>query len=150
MIHRQFEAPVKIVTFFNFTSEPFSAAWDKAVYNFAPGEKVRMEDWKARHFAKHLVDKWCFDNGKENRRKEDAFINKMAEAIIEDGSSAATTAGEISRLKTELLSDGVTPDYPEESAAEIAAKMIDVKCQECGSKGLRHKNGCPKKNAPTV
>jgi len=123
MIHRQFEAPTKIVTFFNFTDTDFVGMWDKVEWLIPAGGKQRMEDWKARHFAKHLVDQWCFANGKDNRRKEDFFINKMAEAIIDDGGALATSSGEISKLKSELLSDGMVPSYPKESD-QIAAQRI--------------------------
>jgi hypothetical protein len=123
MINRPFEAPVKIVTFFNDTDLDFVGMWDKVEYPIAAGEKMRMEDWKARHFAKHLFDQWCFANGKDNRRKEHWAIEKMASYIIESGNVAATSSGDISKLRTELFSDGVVPSYPKESD-QIAAQRI--------------------------
>ena len=146
MIHRPFEAPVQIVTFFNTTDSDFVGVWDKVEYPISAGEKMRMEDWKARHFAKHLFDQWSFQNGKDNRRKETWAIAKMAEFIIKDGSTG-TTPGEISKLKTELFSDGVAPSYPKESD-QIAAQRI-VKSQP----EVKRKPGRPKLNqdvAPVV
>jgi len=145
MIHRPFEAPVKIVTFFNDTDTDFVGMWDKVEWLIPAGGKQRMEDWKARHFAKHLFDQWCFENGKDNRRKEEWAIRKMATFIIEDGSSPATTSGEISRLRSSLFSDGVVPSYPKESD-QVAAQRI-VHTEE------KKKPGRPKKNqdvAPVV
>lgn len=153
MLNRPFEAPVSIVTFINDTDMDFVGVWDKVQYPFAPGEKMRMEDWKARHFAKHLFDQWCFANGKDNRRKEQWAIEKMASYIIEDGSSPATSAGEISKLRSHLLSDGVVPSYPTESdqvAAQRIVKNNDRFCDQCDSKGGRHKKACPKANIPNV
>lgn len=123
MIHRQFEAPVQIVTFFNNTDYDFIGQWDKVEYPIAAGEKMRMEDWKAKHFAKHLFDLWCHHNGKDNRRKEHWAIEKMASFILIGSDTMANTPGEISKLKTDLLSDGMNTVYPKESD-QIAAQRI--------------------------
>jgi len=48
---------VKSVVFKNFTKEEFVCSWDGVPYRFAPGKEMYVEDWKAEHFAKHLVDK---------------------------------------------------------------------------------------------
>ena len=49
-------AEVKSVVFKNFTDKEFVCSWDGVPYRFAPGKEMYVEDWKARHFAKHLVD----------------------------------------------------------------------------------------------
>lgn len=143
MINRPFEAPVKVVTFINDTDYPFVGLWDKVEYPFAPGEKMKMEDWKARHFAKHLFDLWCFENGKDNRRKEQWAIEKMASYIIEGTESMANTPGEISKLRSELMSDGVVPSYPKESD-QIAAQRI-VKQQPKVTEAPKKRIGRPPK-----
>lgn len=48
---------VKSVVFKNFTDEEFVCSWDGTPYRFAPGKEMYVEDWKAEHFAKHLVDR---------------------------------------------------------------------------------------------
>jgi len=48
---------VKSVLFKNFTSEEFVCSWDGVPYRFAAGKEMYVEDWKAAHFAKHLVDR---------------------------------------------------------------------------------------------
>lgn len=48
---------VKSVVFKNFTDEEFVCSWDSVPYRFPPGKEMYVEDWKAIHFAKHLVDK---------------------------------------------------------------------------------------------
>lgn len=48
---------VKSIVFKNFTNEEFVCSWDGTPYRFAPGKEMYVEDWKAAHFAKHLVDR---------------------------------------------------------------------------------------------
>jgi hypothetical protein len=47
---------VKSIVFKNFTKEEFVCSWDGTPYRFAPGKEMYVEDWKAHHFAKHLVN----------------------------------------------------------------------------------------------
>jgi len=163
MANKPFQPPVSIVTFFNFTDQEFTGYWDKTPYHFAPGEKMRMEDWKAKHFAKHLADQFCFSMNKPNRRKEQAFIDIMAKAIIAgDGRTIANTPGEVSKLQTELVGDDAV-DYGKDmtetelrkEAAKENGKDVEEKkpfCSQCASKGVRHMKNCPtlKTDAPAV
>lgn len=48
---------VKSVVFKNFTDEEFVCSWDSVPYRFPAGKEMYVEDWKAAHFAKHLVDR---------------------------------------------------------------------------------------------
>ena len=48
---------VKSVVFKNFTNEEFVCSWDGTPYRFPAGKEMYVEDWKAAHFAKHLVDR---------------------------------------------------------------------------------------------
>lgn len=50
-------AEVKSVVFKNFTNEEFVCSWDGVPYRFAAGKEMYVEDWKAEHFAKHLIDR---------------------------------------------------------------------------------------------
>lgn len=48
---------MKAIKFKNFTDDVFVWDWDKVSYTFLPRTETYMEDFKARHFAKHLVDR---------------------------------------------------------------------------------------------
>ncbi len=150
MLNRPLEAPVKVVTFFNFTDMPFVGMWDKVEYPLAAGEKMKMEDWKAKHFAKHLVDQWCFANGKDNRRKEYWFIAKMAECIIESDSASAVTPGAISKLRTDLLADGMNQEYPKESDQLAAQRIVKQQPETVAQTAPKKKMGRPPKVKPDV
>lgn len=52
-------------TFFNFTSEPFTAYWDGKAKTVKAGEKVLMPEFLAEHFAKHLTNQELIKAGKE-------------------------------------------------------------------------------------
>ena len=54
---------VKSVVFKNFTDEEFVCSWDGTPYRFAAGKEMYVEDWKAEHFAKHLVDRVMHKKG---------------------------------------------------------------------------------------
>lgn len=57
---------MKQALFFNFTDKPFTGYWDGKAKTFAPGAKQYMEEWRARHYAKHLTNKVLLEQGKEN------------------------------------------------------------------------------------
>jgi len=54
---------VKSIVFKNFTDEEFVCSWDSVPYRFPAGKEMYVEDWKAAHFAKHLVDKVMHKKG---------------------------------------------------------------------------------------
>lgn len=45
------------IKFKNFTNEDFEWKYDGIPYNFPAGSEMFLEDYKAHHFAKHLVDR---------------------------------------------------------------------------------------------
>ncbi len=55
-IHR-YNRPMQAVIFRNFSNEDFTYSWDSIPYTFRANSEMYMEDWKAKHFAKHLVDR---------------------------------------------------------------------------------------------
>lgn len=67
---------VKSIVFKNFTSEEFVCSWDGTPYRFAPGKEMYVEDWKAEHFAKHLVDRIMHKAGMiiTNKVERDALL----------------------------------------------------------------------------
>src|SRR3990167_5786600 len=48
---------VKAVKFKNYTERDFSWKFNGVEYHFKAGQEMYMEDFKAKHFAKHLVDR---------------------------------------------------------------------------------------------
>jgi hypothetical protein len=47
----------KIVLFHNSTEEDFEGQWNKVTEVIKAGKSRHMELWRARHYAKHLIDR---------------------------------------------------------------------------------------------
>ena len=132
---------VKTVLFRNFSDQVFSAVeehevrvgdsvrmlidenckWDGEPYTFQPGESRYMADWKAAHFAKHLVNRELLKKGMENDtspkspKDNPRYMELFVQAYIEDPKSAPKSESmiedeilnknkdlEIEKLKAEL------------------------------------------------
>ena len=48
---------MKAIKFKNFTDRDFSWKYDGIEYTFGAGQETYLEDFKAKHFAKHLIDR---------------------------------------------------------------------------------------------
>lgn len=48
---------IKAIKFKNFTDEDFTWKFDGVPYTFKAGMEMYLEDFKAYHFTKHLVDR---------------------------------------------------------------------------------------------
>lgn len=48
---------MKAIKFKNFSEEDFTYSFDSIPYTFPAGTEMFLEDYKAEHFAKHLVDR---------------------------------------------------------------------------------------------
>ena len=48
---------MKTALFTNFTNQEFTGWWDGKSKKFAPGQSLYMQDFLARHFAKHLANR---------------------------------------------------------------------------------------------
>lgn len=48
---------MQAIKFKNFSNEDFTHAYDSVPYTFKAGSEMFLEDFKAQHFAKHLVDR---------------------------------------------------------------------------------------------
>lgn len=48
---------MQAIKFKNWTSEDFTWSFDKVPYTFKAGDSMYLEDFKAKHFAKHLADR---------------------------------------------------------------------------------------------
>ena len=76
-------AMVTAIAFVNFTSQKFSWTWDSVEYSFEPGQRYVMEDWKARHFAKHLVNHVLNKAGKSvmDQSRAELLSKALPEAV---------------------------------------------------------------------
>jgi hypothetical protein len=96
---------MKTVLFVNFSDEAFTGMWDSQSYPFAPGQTMYMEDWKARHFAKHLVNRELLKDGQETHTSP-----KEKNGVIDDV------------LFMELFNKAVIDSEPE----EVPESMIET------------------------
>jgi hypothetical protein len=55
--HRNKMDNLKIVRFVNFSSEDFVGKWNGVPQVIPAGSSIPMEDWRARHYAKHLINR---------------------------------------------------------------------------------------------
>ena len=88
-----------------------------------------MEEWKSKHFAKHLTDRELLRAGYQvNDFRRSEFL---AKALPEGGIEAPE-----SKLTTDMLN------------AEATSRDVNKPfCDSCDSKGVRHKKDC-KRFAP--
>lgn len=104
---------MKAVLFKNFSDEKFVCSWDKVPYTFSAGQEMYVEDWKAEHFAKHLIDRELHKKGLiiSNKVLRDELLAKALpqEEIItaEEAFDLQTKAGVIG-VTTDIHNDKVT------------------------------------------
>lgn len=67
------------IIFKNFTEEDFTWKFDGVPFNFKAGQEMYMEEFKAKFFAKHLVDRELNRiNKATNDQKEIARLTALA------------------------------------------------------------------------
>lgn len=64
------------IKFKNFTDRDFTWKYDGLPYTFKAGQEMYLEDFKAHHFAKHLVDQEL------NRQEKDTGNAKWREDLL--------------------------------------------------------------------
>ena len=138
------QKPVRIVWFHNFTTKPFTWKWANTPYTFAPGEKMKMEDWKAEHFAIHLVEDYVqSEEGKHLKltgvRKVHGF-KKLVESCIIPTEQTVDSQGGIQKFHSEMLND----DEPFEDVKQTEKEMLKEAQQE-NPEVMKKKIGRPKK-----
>ena len=130
---------MKAVNFTNFTATDFTYPWDNVEYTFKAGQTTQIEDYKALHFCKHLVDRELYGNGKPlNDHSRSALENNCLGAVSEDKPQGIieSQVAISNALLTETPTEAPTPE-PSEPAPF---------CTQCTSKGGRHLKICPTKN----
>jgi hypothetical protein len=131
----------KAVMFTNWMEKEFTWNWGGEPYTFPPGKTIYLEDFKANHFANHLVDQYLNDKGlPTNHFSRQELVNKCVK--IE-----STVEAEPSKLNTEMLNKNAElsvsiPKAEEPKKEEPAPKDKNAFCQFCDSKGIRHKKEC--------
>ena len=106
---------VKSVLFKNFTGEEFVCSWDGTPYRFPAGKEMYVEDWKAEHFAKHLVDRVMHKTGMiiTNKIERDIFLAQALpseEAITVDEALDINAREVVKEIKSKKTSKKVVDE----------------------------------------
>lgn len=90
---------ITAVNFTNWTKEDFAHTWDGVLYNFQAGSTMILEDWKAVHFAKHLINRELL---KLEKRTDDRVLTEemLAKTIQSQEDSEPKSQDEVN---TEIL-----------------------------------------------
>lgn len=126
------------VLFRNWTDFDFTWKWDGVEYTFRAGQAIFLEKFKADHFAKHLTDEVL------NRKKLATNDHTRGTYLAKCFEGASIFAENGSQLETKLLNENMPETLQDEQDEVNAVAKDEIKCKECGSKGYRHKKGCPK------
>jgi len=59
---------IKAIKFKNYTDKDFTWTYDSVPFTFKAGTETYLEDYKARHFAKHLIDRELNEEGVATNR----------------------------------------------------------------------------------
>jgi len=127
---------LQIVRFVNFTDEDFVGKWGGVPQLISAGQSVPMEDWRARHYAKHLINRELqrVVNGQEKypngskltspRKPEEIPLwnELLAKAIVTEG--AKSVAPENAAMEVAMA------QLPKEEVKEVESEF---KCDQCGA-----------------
>lgn len=100
------------IKFKNFTNEDFAWKFDGVEYNFPAGQETFMEDFKAHHFAKHLVDR---ELNKVNIRTNDLGERAKLEAQCFPSDEVVTPAEalNLNEVKKAKKTKKVVEEFPD-------------------------------------
>ena len=125
---------MEAVLFTNFSNDVFTHEWDKQQYTFQPGQTIYLQDYLARHFAKHLIDR---EINRIDRNTSDILLREQMMKRCVAGTSTPTASAV--QIETEILNKNEIgasePEVDEEKKAW---------CDSCDAKGVRHNKDCPK------
>ena len=104
----------RAVLFKNVADKEFIGYWNSVPYRFKPGASHYMEAWKAKHFAKHLIDQIL------NDAKLPTNHGSRAEYLKKIISEEMPIEGDAEKAKTEIadLNEGKTLEAPPEKVKE--------------------------------
>jgi hypothetical protein len=125
-----------VVIFVNFSAHDFVGYWDSVPYEFKSGQRMYMEEWKARHFAKHLANRELLRSGFESdtspKVKSDGttdnnrFNEYVAKAVIMTDHEVDSSRAVTDALNLNLNGD----EEKEESPKAKAKKTKELKKEE--------------------
>jgi len=107
---------METILFTNWTDEDFIGLWDGITYPIKKGQSMYLEDWKAKHFAKHLVDREMNKEGKPTS-------NPMRIGL------EAKCFGESEEVKSEVEIENLNKQ-PSEVSSEIAPQEKTVPAEK--------------------
>lgn len=99
----------KIVLFHNPTKEDFTGRWDKIEEVIKAGASRHMELWRAKHYAKHLIDR--------ELNKRNVVTNNQVERDL--------------LFKTIVIDEEVI-EVPSQNVASELANIEKPTCEVCG------------------
>jgi hypothetical protein len=108
----------KAVLFTNFTNKDFTWTWANVPYEFKSGQSVYMEDWKAKHFAKHLVDRELQERG---RQVNDPLREELLEKCFSQEIKVEET-----KMSDTLLNENADLEF-EEELEEVKEEVEEIK-----------------------
>lgn len=126
---------MKTITFHNWSDRDFSWTWGGEGTTFKAGSKVLLPDYLANHFAKHFIDRELTLQGLEVSHFSRAAL--LLKTLIDETVEESGLAAQIKTLNP------VAPNTETETKVE-APVVKKAFCDSCDSKGVKHKNGCPK------
>lgn len=87
----------KIVLFVNATDEDFTGYWNNVPELIKAGASRHMELWRARHYAKHLIDRELNKLGMktDNQTEREKFLKQI---VIEDETIEVPQSNVVSEL----------------------------------------------------
>lgn len=111
--------------FTNFTDEDFTFYWDSVPYTVKAGQSIYLEDFKANHAAKHLIDQ---ELNKQNiPTNTQVERDRLMKKIFGDTSKTVVAENQ-SALETQVLNENaeLTEDAPRRGRRPAkAAKASD-------------------------
>lgn len=135
---------MKSAIFHNFTTKPFTGYWNGKPKTFKPGDKVWMEEYLARHFAKHLTNHVLLTSGNAKdetytspKKPEQVpqFMDIFNKAFIPDESAEEKDEAQV---QTDLAqrAHGQTP-APAEKAQIVEPPAGDDEDEEAAFEGAK-------------
>lgn len=111
---------MKSAQFINFSNEAFTGYWNSEPTEFGPlgssNDRMYMEDWKARHFAKHLANRELLKKGEETHTSPK---NPEQDVIFMDMFNQAYSSGEDdmseAQLATALIDKNIRAKKPKKT-----------------------------------
>lgn len=131
MTEEKKEVKVNMVLFTNWLNEEFVGKWAGTEEVFTAGQSKYLEDWKALHYAKHLVDQYLNSKGiPTNHFSRDKLTKKCFGEVIE--SNKTQVKSEIFNKNKDLEKKKETPpetkepEKPKEEEKKPAKEFQDL------------------------